>query len=244
MRARPSWIGTRIQYAVLAVLLGYACSITRTTSYERIFPFLAVLIPITVIVDFLQPGVFYSLGTEGTVLGRAAATFINANKAGEAMLLTFLLAIPVLRPRYRALLLLLVGVGVILTFSRGAILGWMLLWLSLLLWKAVPKYTLVVPLVALGALPLLLGSFESYLEGRRDLSAGVTNLLARLEFFQDRVLDDGSALARVQVLEAGLDLFLENPIFGAGAGATDLWWLGPAHTTRPSCSLPSTVSSG
>ena len=223
------WIGTRIQYAVLAVLLGYACSITRTTSYERIFPFLAVLIPITVIVDFLQPGVFYSLGTEGTVPGRAAATFINANRAGNAMLLTFLLAIPVLRPRYRALLLLLVGVGVILTFSRAAILGWMLLWLFLLLWKAVPKYTLVVPLVALGASPLLLGSFESYLEGRKDLSAGLTNLLARLEFFQDRVLDDSSGLERVQVLEAGLDLFLENPIFGAGAGATDVWSL-PAST--------------
>ena len=35
------------------------------------------------------------------------------------MLLTFLLAIPVLRPLYRALLLFLVGAGVILTFSRG-----------------------------------------------------------------------------------------------------------------------------
>jgi O-antigen ligase len=218
-------IGTRIQYPVLAVLLGYACSITRTTSYERIFPFLAVLIPITVIVDFLQPGVFYPLGTEGTVLGRAAATFINPNRAANAMLLTFLLAIPVLRPSYRALLLLLVGVGVILTFSRGAILGWMLLWLFLLLRKAVPKYTLVVALVALGVFPLLLGSFEGYLEGRKDLSEGVSNLVARLGFFQDRVLDDHSALERAQVLEGGVDLFLENPIFGAGAGATDQWSL-------------------
>ena len=72
---------------------------------------------------------------------------------------------------------------------------------------------------------MLLGSFESYLEGREDLSEGLANLLARLEFFQDRVLDDDSALERAQVLEAGLDLFLENPIFGAGAGATDLWSL-------------------
>jgi O-antigen ligase len=232
-RGTAELIGTRIQYVVLAVLLGYACSITRTTSYERIFPFLAVLIPITVIVDFLQPGVFYSLGTEGTVLGRAAATFINPNRAGNAMLLTSLLAIPLLRPRYRALLLLLVGAGVILTFSRGAILGWMLLWLFLLLREAVPKYTLVVPLVALGASPLLLASFESYLEGRRDLSAGLTNLLARLEFLQDRVLDDYSARERAQVLEAGLDLFLENPIFGAGAGATDLWSLPVGTHNQP-----------
>ena len=150
------------------------------------------------------------------------------------MLLTFLLAIPVLRPRYRALLLLLVGAGVILTFSRAAILGWMLLWLFLLLRKAVPKYTLAVPLVALGALPLLLGSFESYLSGREDLSEGLDNILARLEFFQDQALDDDSALERAQVLEAGLDLFLENPIFGAGAGATHLWSLAEQHT-QPAC---------
>jgi O-antigen ligase len=78
-------------------------------------------------------------------------------------------------------------------------------------------------MVALGALPLLLGSFESYLEGREDLSAGFDNLLGRLEFFQDQALDDSSALERAQVLEAGLDLFLRNPVFGAGAGVTDLW---------------------
>jgi O-antigen ligase len=222
-QTRADLIGTRIQYAVLAVVLGFACSITRTTSYEHIFAFLAVLTPTTVIVDFLHPGVFYPLGTEGTVLGRGAATFFNPTIAGEAMLLTFLLAIPVVRPRYRPVLLFLVGAGVIVTFSRAAILGWMLLWLFLVARKAVPKYTLAAPMVALGALPLLLGSFESYLEGREDLSAGFDNLLGRLEFFQDQALDDSSALERAQVLEAGLDLFLRNPVFGAGAGVTDLW---------------------
>jgi O-antigen ligase len=43
-------------------------------------------------------------------------------------------------------------------------------------------------------------------------------------------LHDESALERAEVLEAGLDLFLKNPIFGAGAGATDLWSLrGSTH---------------
>ena len=225
-QSRADIIGTKIQYAVLAVLLGFACSITRTTSYERIFPFLAVLIPITVIVDFLHPGVFYPLGAEGTVPGRAAATFFNPNRAGEAMLLTFLLAIPVLRPLYRALLLFLVGAGVILTFSRGTILGWMLLWSYLVLRKEVPKYTFAVSLLALGFLPMLLISFESYLAGRADLSGYLDNLLGRLDFFRSRVLDDDSALVRAQVLEAGLELFLDQPIFGAGAAVTHLWGLG------------------
>ncbi len=233
-QSRASLIGTRIQYALLAVLLGFACSITRSTSYERIFPFLAVLIPTMVIVDFLNPGVFDPLGRpEGGGAERAAATFVNPNKAGEAMLITLLLAIPVLRPPYRALLLLLVGAGVILTFSRGAILGWILLWLFMLLRKAVPKYTLALALVALGALPMLLASFESYLSGRDDLVARLDDILGRLEFFQHQTFDDGSALERAQVLEAGLDLFLQNPVFGAGAGATHLWSLRSSTHNQP-----------
>ena len=226
-------IGTRIQYALLAVLLGFACSITRTTSYERIFPFLAVLIPTTVMVDFLHPGVFYPLGTEGTVVGRAAATFFNPTLAGEAILLTFLLATPVVRPRYRAFLLFLVGAGVIVTFTRSAILGWILLWLFLVLRKAVPRYTLAIALVAFLALPMLLAGFESYVSGRGDLSGGLNDILARLEFFQIPNLDDFSALERARVLEAGLALFLEHPIFGAGAGATFVWSLPVSVHNQP-----------
>ncbi len=231
--ARASHIETGIQYTVLTVLLGFACLMTQTTSYERIFPFVAVLIPIMVIVDFLNPGLFYPPGTEGILEGRAAATFTNPNKAGEAMLITLVLAIPVLRPPYRALLLLLVGAGVVLTFSRGAILGWILLWLFMLLRKAVPKYTLSIALVALGALPMLLTSFESYLSGRADLAAGLDDILARLAFFQHQTFDDGSALERAQVLEAGLALFLKHPIFGAGAGATHLWSLQVSIHNQP-----------
>lgn len=221
--SRATLVGTRIQYAVLAALIGFACSVTRSTSYERIFPLLAVVIPAVVIADFLYPGVFYLPGSEDTVFGRAAATFLNPNKAGEAILLTFLLAIPVLRPHYRALLLLLVGAGAVLTFSRGAMLGWMLLWIFLLVRKGVPKYTLAVALVALGALPVLIGSFESYLSGRGDLAGGLDDVLARLEFFQVRAFDDYSSLERAQVLETGLELFLQNPVFGAGGGTTLLW---------------------
>jgi len=87
--------------------------------------------------------------------------------------------------------------------------------------------------VGLGALPLLLGSFESYLSGREDLADGLDNILTRLRFFQVPAFDDDSALERVLVLEAGLDLFLESPIFGAGAGATYLWSLRTVPHNQP-----------
>jgi O-antigen ligase len=216
-------ISTRIQYAVLAILLGFACWIGRSGSYERVFPILALVIPTTVIVDFLVPGLFYPPGTEGTVLGRAGATLLNPNKAGESMLLTLLLAMPLMRSHHRALLLLWVGIAVMLTFSRAAILGWMLLWLVLVIRREVPKYTIVIALLLVGVLPLLHGSFEHYLRGRQEFYGGVENLLARLEFFATPVLDDDSALDRRQVTQAALDLFWQNPVFGAGAGATASW---------------------
>lgn len=220
---RAHVIARLAQFGILAIVIGFACSVTRRTSYELVFPFLAVLIPATVILDFLSPGMFYSPDTQGVQVGRAAGLLLNPNIAGETILLTFLLAIPMLRPRYRALLLLLTGAGVILTFSRSAILAWMLLWIFLLLRNAVPRYTLAVPLGIVVALPVLLGLFEAYLSGRQDLATGLGDVVSRLQFFSDRVADDDSALDRKQVVELGLALFRENPIFGAGAAKTDFW---------------------
>ena len=162
--------------------------------------------------------VFYPIGTEGTVLGRAAAMYINPNRAAEAILLTCLLAIPIMRLQYRMPLLLLAGAGIIVTFSRGAILVWILFLLFLLITRKLPKYSFVFPLVAFAVLPLLLSIFISYLQAHQD--QGLDNILARLDFFQTQSLDDDSAQQRMAVLEAGWRIFLENPIFGAGTGIT------------------------
>lgn len=74
-------------------------------------------------------------------------------------------------------------------------------------------------------LPSLLGHFETYLSGRQDLSGGVNDILSRLNFLETHDLSDNSALERVKLLENGWALFLQNPIFGAGTGATKFWAL-------------------
>jgi O-antigen ligase len=215
----------REQYLILSLLFGFTASLTRTESYQGIFRILAITIPVLVIIDFVNPEVFYPIGMEGTVLGRAAAMYINPNRAAEAILLTCLLAIPIMRLQYRMPLLLLAGAGIIVTFSRGAILLWILFFLFLLITRKLPKYSFVFPLVAFAILPLLLSIFISYLQAHQD--QGLDNVLARLDFFQTQSLDDNSAQQRMAVLEAGWRIFLENPIFGAGTGITsfqsNLW---------------------
>jgi len=213
---------TRIQYLTLALILGFAASIARTTeSYEGIFRILAITIPVLVVIDFISPGIFYPLNAPGTVIGRAAATFINPTMAGEAMLVTCLLAIPITRLQYRMPLLLLTGAGVIMTFSRGPILVWLLFSIFLLVARKLPKYSFFLAIIAVVFLPLLLAIFKSYLLERQDLDTGSSNIFARLDFFQTHSLNDNSAQERLSVLKAGWEIFLENPILGGGAGITN-----------------------
>ena len=123
---------TRMQTVIMVIMLGYVFSLVRASVYQWTFVVLAVLVPCTVTADFLFPGVIYSPDTIGAVVGRAAGTFINPNIACESMLLVFLFACPVVPKKYRTPLLLLCGIGILLTFSRAGMVAWSLLWLYLL----------------------------------------------------------------------------------------------------------------
>jgi O-antigen ligase len=211
------------QYLILSSLLGFSASVTRTESYEGLFPILLAICAICCIIDFINPGFFYPINTEGAVPGRAAAMFINPNSAGEVILITTLLAIPVIYFKYRMNLLLLAGIGIFVTFSRASIMLWILLWITLLITRKLPKYSFVFSIIIVAILPLSLNSFRSYLEGSQEHSSGLNNVLARMDFFQTRSIEDDSSLERMQVLQEGLRIFSENPIFGAGSGVTTFW---------------------
>ena len=213
----------RDEYLILALLFGFAASIARTDSYQGILQIMAIVVPVSVIIDFISPGIFNPLALqEGFYArGRAAAMFINPTRAGEAILLTCILAIPFMRLKYRMPLLLLAGAGIIVTFSRGPILGWVSFWLFLLITRNLPKYSFVFPLAVFAVLPLSISVFKSYIQERRDLDYASDNMFARLDFFQTKSLGDDSAQERLKLLEAGWKVFLDNPIFGAGTGVTD-----------------------
>ncbi|MBA4759679.1 O-antigen ligase family protein [Sphingosinicella sp.] len=185
----------------------------------------ALLLPALIVLDFVRPGLLYPLGTEGAVLGRGAATFINPNGAGEAALLATLLVAPILPPRWRIILLVVSGIGVLATFSRAAMLGWGLVLLILVYAGAVSKK--VVGSLFIGAVSIVAFSavIVTYVAGREDLAEGAENLVGRINFFQSGSLEDASSLERLYVLEAGIEMFAENPILGGGAGATRNWHL-------------------
>jgi len=223
MVARHSLILTRAQYILFTIVLGFAFYTSTRRAHLYIFVFLAALLPCTVILDFSQPGLLYPIDTSGAVLGRAAAMFINPTMAGEAMLNVFLIGCTVIKLKYRAPIFILLGAAILMTFSRSSIIAWVLLWPILIFKKILPKFALIFIAITIGISLVLLGSFENYLHAREEFDGALGNILSRLDFFSNFKLNDDSSEERADVIRAGWNLFLQNPIFGAGAGATRFW---------------------
>ena len=73
--------------------------------------------------DITHPFALIPADSEFSIVGRAAGFFINPNQAGAALVAGFTLSVGVVAPRWRPAYLVLVAIGVALTFSRAAILG-------------------------------------------------------------------------------------------------------------------------
>lgn len=210
----------RTQAIAMVILLGFGFTQMRSSGWEWVFVLLAVLLPGLVITDFLYPGVLYAIGTPGAVQGRAAGTLINPTIAGETILLAFLLACPLVSRRYRTPLILLAGIGVLLTFARAAMLAWIIIWLFLVLRRRLPAVSAIAA-IAIIALPLVMGGLQGYLRKRSDFTEAIDNIQHRLLFLTAARFDDDSSRQREAVLRAGWEAFSSNPLAGAGAGVTD-----------------------
>jgi len=222
-QVRAALVLTRIQYIMVALMLGFVVFVTPVRTYLYAAAVLMVLLPCAVLLDFGYPGLFYPLDIGGAVLGRAAATFINPTMAGEALLHVFILGSAVIGLRYRGALLLLTGAAILVTFSRSSIIAWGLVLLIMIARGALPRSMAVTATVALAVFALGLGSFESYLQSRDDFEGASSNILSRLDFFSNLSFDDDSSEERASVVKAGWELFLHNPVFGGGAGSTLFW---------------------
>ena len=82
---------------------------------------------------------FVPMSFSGDV-GRSSSLYMNPNMAAEALVLGMILSVTVLEPRYRGPYILLTGVGVLTTLSRGGILAWVVAVAGLMLVRGIfPK---------------------------------------------------------------------------------------------------------
>jgi hypothetical protein len=164
---------------------------------------------------------FFFPSTFSVVDGRSAGLYMNPNQGGAALVFGLILAMGAVPSRYRLLFVLADGLGVVLTFSRAAFLGYMLCVATALLNGTLRlrdslNLRIAVPLVALAIL--------AYTGVKLSSSSG-DNATVRKGIYE-RIMDlgvsksdrDDSAQARVAAAEHSLGLFAARPFTGHGTG--------------------------
>ena len=158
------------------------------------------------------------------VTGRSAGLYVNPNISGQQLVMGMVLSVFVVPKKLRWLYCLFVATGMILTFSRGAIILWMLAVLGLA-WINVFVLPKKLSVTAIGVGVVLLsaalaagdwvGVFKS--SGLNDyLNSNTTSRIS--QSFLDQ--NDYSSMTRRYVAERGIAMILDKPLLGRGVGAT------------------------
>ena len=163
--------------------------------------------------------------TFSMALGRSASFYVNPNIAGAALVSGMLLAFPIVPARVRELFVLVVGAGVFLTLSRGALLCFGIVIIMMLCSRQlrVKRLSLLTgggTLIVASAMGALMASGElNYLSGGAERFVKQRLGIGSREEFST----DVSASSRTQLALHALDLFGERPLTGYGTGATVEW---------------------
>lgn len=237
------WAGLYLAMAIVGYFVSDQSDVARTEVFRRFMStaLLAVLVVIlrdnrihgiarggvvaaTVLGALLNMYELLRPLTFSPILGRSAGLYVNPNISGGALTVGMILGVDWVRPRYRLWYVLLVGVAVLLTLSRGAIGGWLLA-VAVLGWYrelSLARLVLAGSGVAAALLFLLLvsGRGPALLEATRALSSPE---LARLSISSE---GDFSANTRFEVAVIAWRLFANRPLLGNGIGATHELLLG------------------
>jgi O-antigen ligase len=173
--------------------------------------------------DLMRPYRFVPEGIEGSNAGRGAGFYMNANAAASFVVMGTLAALPFVPMRFRGLLLIGAVVGVAPTLSRSGFIFVIVAIAGSIMMKLLNRVQTILVLVAL---PILLAATVVYYD-RLIVSSDSSNLektVDRLRWFEGE--EDASSEERRWVAAHARDMFIEQPLFGHGIGATTLDRLG------------------
>ena len=174
--------------------------------------------------DITHPFTFVPFGSEFATVGRAAGLYVNPNQAGAALIVGFLLTVSEVPSSRRWIYLAIVATGVLLTFSRGAMLGLfgivlaLSLLTSLLTWRDAGKAGVVLVTLSVVAWIFVRDVIETEFQIDPDM------VLDRVLWILDPAnRTDFSEADRANLAAHGLEQFFGSPIVGNGLGSTQFW---------------------
>jgi O-antigen ligase len=168
---------------------------------------------------------FYELfypQTFSSVVGRAAGLYMNPNRAGIALVLGMIVTLDLIPPRWRLAFALLVGTGIAITVSRSAMSGWAIVMFIMLWTKQINlRRSLAVGLAItiIGAI-LLAWQWDNVMDKLKASNVLNDNVMGRLEWFNQPMANDDSAIEREAVAAIAFDMFADSPLIGNGVGAS------------------------
>jgi O-antigen ligase len=161
------------------------------------------------------------------VLGRAAGLYLNPNISGGALAAGAVVALVRVPSRWRVPFLAAVTLGILATLSRGALAAWTVGVAALVVTGGLATRHALVAAAVAGAV-----AAGAALAVQRAESPALLDALApaasRWDRLEPATLADHPAAAdqlRTEAAAAAWALFREQPLAGAGAGATERWGL-------------------
>jgi len=154
--------------------------------------------------------------------GRSAGLYNNPSWSGEALVLGMILSATILDSRYRGPFIILTGIGVLATLSRGCILTWVVAVVGLIFVRGISLKNLLLPVflgMVLGIL-LVLPRLDEFLTQWERSGALNSNVLTRLEWFSDPSgISDQSSWERQYLVWQAWQKIGERPFLGSGTGS-------------------------
>lgn len=209
-------VQTRILSAIFIVMMLFLFARPEDQRSARIGVAFAVLLSVALnVYELFNPMTFSSIP------GRSSGLYTNVNQSGAALVLGLIIAYSVVPPRLRMLFVLAVAIGVVTTFSRAAMLGWMMVVVYFMarggFGVAHLRRALVFGVVVVA---FLVSPFWSNLEASLQERGTLTmDVVQRLSFFGGNAEDD-STTERTGVAKYAWSLFGERPLTGHGTGAS------------------------
>jgi hypothetical protein len=174
------------------------------------------------VLELIDPTIFGGIN----ITGRAAGLYINPNITGCALMLGLIFGIGILPQKLRILYAVIVLVGIVLTFSRGAMICWFVVMGIFYATNSISRRHLVIWIVSIISSSIIFGSALSglfdldQLQRSGMVTANFDNIRERLEWFQNPKSED-SADSRVEVVAIAWRMFGDHPLFGNGLASTD-----------------------
>jgi O-Antigen ligase len=154
-------------------------------------------------------------GTFSSTYGRAAGLYVDSNCSGMALVLGCLVGLTAIPARWREIFLMFTAAGVVVTFSREAMLAFAIVAAGAILSRTLAPHRLIVGGVLACA---LFSTLELGNAIRGSQSWNAANL-ERLSF----ATGDTSAQDRLQLARQILEKFEAAPLFGQGFGTDEFW---------------------